>query len=60
MIISNRQYIIKGIKTGIKKAGFTALIEKRVTIPNKGTYLITYYVKFWGQITRYRGKCVNE
>lgn len=32
-------------------------VEKRVTLPGQGTFLITYEVRIYGTVTRFRGDC---
>lgn len=36
-----------------------AVIEKRVTIPGKGTYLLTYHIRLYGTVRRCRGECTK-
>ena len=35
----------------------TAVVEKRVTIPGRGTFLLTYEIRLYGSVRRYKGRC---
>jgi len=34
-----------------------AVVEKRVTIPGRGTFLLTYEIRLYGSVRRFKGRC---